>query len=108
MPVRLIRPYLSWTFVLKYPFFKKRINDLDMNRIARVDILKDATATSIYGSRAANGVIVIETIRPADGKLRFSYTGSLNVEAPDLTGYDLIKRGRKIRAGNGGRMFLLI
>jgi TonB-dependent SusC/RagA subfamily outer membrane receptor len=38
----------------------QRVNDFDMNRIAKVTILKDAAATSIYGSRAANGVIVIE------------------------------------------------
>src|SRR5690606_39148017 len=42
-----------------------RINDLDLTRIKSVDLLKDATATAIYGSRAANGVVVIETVRPA-------------------------------------------
>lgn len=74
----------------------QRINDLDMNRIAKVDILKDAAATSIYGSRAANGVIVIETIRPTDGKLRFTYNGSMVVETPDLTGYDLLNAEEKL------------
>src|SRR5690606_39525871 len=34
-----------------------RINDLDLTRIKSVDLLKDATATAIYGSRAANGVV---------------------------------------------------
>ncbi|MCM5528936.1 SusC/RagA family TonB-linked outer membrane protein [Parasegetibacter sp. NRK P23] len=74
----------------------QRINDLDMNRIARVDILKDAAATSIYGSRAANGVIVIETIRPKEGELRFTYNASLVVEAPDLTGYNLLDAREKL------------
>lgn len=74
----------------------QRINDLDMNRIARVDILKDAAATAIYGSRAANGIIVIETIRPQGGKLRLTYTGNLEVETPDLRGYNLLDAHGKL------------
>lgn len=74
----------------------QRINDLDINRIAKVDILKDAAATAIYGSRAANGVIVIETIRPQSGQLRVTYNGSMFVEAPDLTGYDLLNAKEKL------------
>ncbi|SDJ13347.1 TonB-linked outer membrane protein, SusC/RagA family [Pedobacter sp. ok626] len=68
----------------------QRVNDLDMNRIASVTILKDAGATAIYGSRGANGVIVIEQNRPVDGKLRVSYNASMTIEAPDLTGYNLL------------------
>lgn len=74
----------------------QRINDLDMNRIAKVDILKDAAATAIYGSRAANGVIVIETIRPHDGKLRFTYSGNAVLETPDLSGYNLLNASEKL------------
>jgi TonB-dependent SusC/RagA subfamily outer membrane receptor len=74
----------------------QRINDLDMNRILKVDILKDAAATAIYGSRAANGVIVIETIRPQSGKLRVTYNASMFVEAPDLNGYDLLNAREKL------------
>lgn len=74
----------------------QQINDLDMNRIAKVDILKDAAATAIYGSRAANGVIVIETVRPKAGKLRITYTGNLQVATPDLSGYDLLNAEEKL------------
>jgi TonB-linked SusC/RagA family outer membrane protein len=74
----------------------QRINDLDMNRIVKVDILKDAAATAIYGSRAANGVIVIETLRPQSGKLRVTYTGNIEVETPDLSGYDLLNASEKL------------
>jgi TonB-linked SusC/RagA family outer membrane protein len=74
----------------------QRISDLDMNRIAKVDILKDAAATAIYGSRAANGVIVIETIRPRDGKLRFTYSGNAVVESADLSGYNLLNASEKL------------
>ncbi len=72
-----------------------QINDLDMNRIRKVDILKDAAATAIYGSRAANGVVVIETIQPEAGKLRLTYTGNLTIETPDLTDYNLLDAERK-------------
>uniref|UniRef100_UPI003D7F6F5A SusC/RagA family TonB-linked outer membrane protein n=1 Tax=Pedobacter sp. TaxID=1411316 RepID=UPI003D7F6F5A len=73
----------------------QRINDLDMNRIASVTILKDAGATAIYGSRGANGVIVIEQIRPVEGKLRVSYNASAIIEAPDLSGYDMLNAQEK-------------
>ncbi|WP_276088134.1 SusC/RagA family TonB-linked outer membrane protein [Pedobacter sp. JY14-1] len=73
----------------------QRINDLDMNRIASVTILKDAGATAIYGSRGANGVVVIEQIRPVEGKLRFTYNASTAIEAPDLSGYDLLNAAEK-------------
>ena len=43
------------------------IYDLDMNRVKSVTTLKDAAATAVYGSRAANGVIVIETVTPEPG-----------------------------------------
>jgi TonB-linked SusC/RagA family outer membrane protein len=74
----------------------QRINDLDMNRIVKVDILKDAAATAIYGSRAANGVIVIETLRPQSGRLRVTYTGNIEAETPDLSGYDVLNAAEKL------------
>ncbi len=73
-----------------------RINDLDLTRIKSVDLLKDATATSIYGSRAANGVVVIETVRPKPGQLNVTYTGNLTVEAPDLRDYDILDAKEKL------------
>ena len=51
------------------------INDVDPNNIASISILKDAASASIYGSRAANGVILIETKRGKSGKLQVSYSG---------------------------------
>lgn len=49
--------------------------DLDMQRVESLTILKDASAKAIYGSKAANGVVVIETKRLDSNKPRFSYTG---------------------------------
>lgn len=73
-----------------------KIMDLDMNQVKSVTLLKDATAKAIYGSKAANGVIVIETIRPNSGKLRISYTGEVNIEAPDLSSYQLADANEKL------------
>ena len=42
----------------------EKVFDLDMNRVASVTLLKDAAAKAIYGSKAGNGVVVIETVRP--------------------------------------------
>ncbi|WP_443937768.1 SusC/RagA family TonB-linked outer membrane protein [Pedobacter sp. MW01-1-1] len=75
----------------------QKIYDLDMNRVASVTILKDAAAKAIYGSRAANGVIVVETKRPEMGKLRFSYTGDFNVSTPDLSSYELANATEKLQ-----------
>lgn len=65
------------------------VYDLDMNRVETVVLLKDAAAKAIYGSKAANGVVVIETRKPEAGKLRITYKGDLNLTVPDLTGYNL-------------------
>ncbi|WP_187444187.1 SusC/RagA family TonB-linked outer membrane protein [Sphingobacterium phlebotomi] len=73
-----------------------RINDLDLTRIKSVDLLKDATATAIYGSRAANGVVVIETIRPEAGDLRVTYTGNMSLESVDLKDYNLLNAREKL------------
>ena len=54
----------------------ERMMDLDDSEVETITLLKDASATAIYGSRGANGVIVITTKEPEPGKLRFSYTGS--------------------------------
>ena len=72
------------------------INDLDINRVASITILKDAASTAIYGSKAANGVIVVETVKPEAGKLRVSYTGNLNLSMPDLSSYNLMNAREKL------------
>lgn len=83
----------------------QRINDLDMNRIASVTILKDAGATAIYGSRGANGVIVIEQLRPIEGKFRVTYNASTVIETPDLSGYDLLNAKEKFDLEDRSMMF---
>lgn len=51
------------------------INDVDPNNIASISVLKDAASASIYGTRAANGVILIETKRGKKGLTQVSYSG---------------------------------
>ncbi len=75
-----------------------KIVDMDMNLVASITILKDAAAKAIYGSKAANGVVVVETVQPKDGKLRVSYNASLDVTAPDLTSYNLTNASEKLQA----------
>lgn len=74
----------------------QKIKDLDMDRIASLTILKDASAKAIYGSRAANGVIVIETKRSETGDLNVTYTGNVTFEVPDLTSYNLTNAAQKL------------
>ena len=74
----------------------QQVYDLDPNRVEAITILKDATATALYGSRAANGVVVVETIKPQKGKLRLTYTGDLNLEVPDITDYNLLNAKEKL------------
>lgn len=82
-----------------------KIIDLDMSRIRSVTILKDAASKAIYGAQAANGVVVIETERPVAGKLRVSYNGTLNVQAPDLSSYNLTNAVEKLEVEVAGGLY---
>ncbi|GAA4298685.1 TonB-dependent receptor [Aestuariibaculum suncheonense] len=74
----------------------RTIIDLDMNRVSSITVLKDAASTALYGARAANGVIVVETIKPKEGKLLVNYTSDLRVDMPDLTDYNLMNAEQKL------------
>ena len=66
----------------------ERVMDLNQNDIENITILKDASATSLYGARGANGVIVITTTLANAGALTVSYEGRLNLQIPDFSTYD--------------------
>lgn len=72
------------------------ISDLSMDRVQSITILKDAAATAIYGSKAANGVIVVETKSPVTGSLRLSYNGNFNLSFADLSDYNLMNSSEKL------------
>ena len=76
----------------------EKIVDMDMNLIQTITILKDAAAKAIYGSKAANGVVVVETVQPKQGRLRVSYNGSLELTVPDLNSYNLTDAAGKLQA----------
>ena len=70
---------------------------LDESRVQSVTTLKDAAATALYGTRAANGVVVITTVQPQEGKLRVAYKGTFALEAPDLSSYNLMDGNEKLQ-----------
>ncbi len=53
------------------------IDDINPNDIESIDVLKDAASAAIYGSRAANGVILVTTRQGKQGKIELAYNGSM-------------------------------
>lgn len=74
----------------------RRVLELDPERIENITILKDAAATSIYGSRASNGVVVVETKVAPDGALTVSYNHNLTLQLPDLSDYNMMNAREKL------------
>lgn len=60
--------------------FEGGMNDINPGDIKSIDILKDASATAIYGSRGANGVILVTTQRGSTGQAKVSYNGSYGIK----------------------------
>ncbi len=83
----------------------EKVYDLDMNRIQSVTILKDASASAIYGSRAANGVIVIETRSPEAGKLQINYSLTAGMQVPDLSSYNLMNAAEALEFQKAAGVF---
>ena len=59
--------------------FNGSFNDLNQDDVSSVEVLKDASATAIYGSRGANGVILVTTKKGRPGKVQVSYSGYVGV-----------------------------
>ena len=72
------------------------ISDLSMDRVQSITVLKDAAATAIYGSKAANGVVVVETKLPRAGALRLNYNANVQLSFADLTDYNLMNSYEKL------------
>lgn len=75
----------------------KTVVNLNMSRIESVTILKDAASTAIYGSKAANGVVVIETKKAEKGKFRITYNGDIFISTTDLSDYNLMNASEKLK-----------
>lgn len=74
----------------------QELYDLDMFDIERIDVLKDASATILYGEKGANGVIVVERKRSEEGKLRLSYNFVPRFSVPDLSSFNLCSPAEKL------------
>ena len=74
----------------------QEINDLDINRIESITLLKDAASTAIYGSKGANGVVVVETIKPKAGEVMINYSGDAQVAWADLGVYNMMNAAEKL------------
>ena len=75
----------------------EKLMDYNDDEIESINILKDAAATAIYGSRGSNGVIVVITKQPEAGKLRINAEIGMDIEAPDLSSYDLLNAAEKLQ-----------
>src|SRR5699024_7973962 len=65
------------------------ISTIDPNNIASIQVLKDASATAIYGSRGANGVIIVTTKKGTPGAISINYKGKISTSQV-LKKYDLL------------------
>lgn len=73
------------------------ISGLNPNDIEKIDVLKDASSTAIYGVKAANGVIVVTTKKGTYGKPRITYSGNLTVtERPSYRRLNLMNSKDRI------------
>lgn len=82
------------------------LSDINPNDIQSIDVLKDASAAAIYGSRAANGVMVITTKKGRKGRVKVNYNNWVSVSTPynlpKLLGaedYVMIKNEAMVNAG---------
>lgn len=84
-----------------FPLESSNMGSLNPNDIASIDVLKDASATAIYGSRGANGVVIITTKKGNAGVPRIEYNGSVTVsnigkKEELLTGYQFVELQQEI------------
>lgn len=86
------------------------LNSIDPNDIESIDILKDASATAIYGSRGANGVVVITTKRGKEGKPVITYNGYYGFQQSNkrlavLSPYEFVKLQNEIDPVNTANLY---
>lgn len=74
------------------------VYDMDIERIEKIHILKDAAASAIYGSRSTNGIISIETRTPESGIFRISYANRTSLSKADLSSFDFMNAAERLEA----------
>ncbi|MCM1714217.1 SusC/RagA family TonB-linked outer membrane protein [Bacteroides xylanisolvens] len=85
---------------------RESMSDIDPNEIESISILKDASATAVFGIRGANGVILITTKRGKEGKAKISFTTSASVLMPtkmveQASSYDYARFHNRMMSGDG-------
>ena len=94
------------TFIMDgFEISVQKLYDMDPSRIESITILKDAAATAMYGSRAANGVVIITTVTPKAGKVNIDYNFTGTLEYPDLTDYNMMNAREKLETEVAAGMF---
>ena len=85
---------------------EQRLNDINPDDIESVSVLKDASSTAIYGSRATNGVILVTTKRAKGGKVQVDYHGYYAIQksnnVPKMMGIEAYMRQQAIAYTNAG------
>jgi TonB-linked SusC/RagA family outer membrane protein len=86
----------------------EKINPADIDKI---DVLKDASATAIYGSRGANGVLIVTTKRGTTGKPKISYDGYVGIKnythKPDMmSGDEYVQLAREARRATNNNVYV--
>ena len=95
------------TFIMDgFEISVQKLYDMDPSRIANITILKDAAATAMYGSRAANGVVIITTVTPKPGKINIDYNFTGTLEYPDLTDYNMMNAREKLQTEVAAGLFV--
>ena len=86
------------------------ISGINPSDIESIEVLKDASATAIYGSRAANGVIIVTTKKGKKGNAKFNFASSLstgsvtrNIDVLDIVGYANYQNESRNSLGEGDR-----
>lgn len=81
----IIRGRSSWTDsspLVLVDGIERSMNDIDPNEVQTLTVLKDASATAVYGTQGANGVIIVTTKRGFDGKPKLTYTYNQGFKSP--------------------------
>lgn len=72
-----------------------------------VTVLKDASASALYGAKASKGVVVITTKPLKEGKMRVSYSGTFRASIPDLSDYHLLNAAEKLEYERRARLYIV-
>ncbi|MDD4972243.1 MAG: TonB-dependent receptor [Paludibacter sp.] len=94
-----------------FPMENFSMNTLDPNTIESIDVLKDASSIAIYGSRGANGVVIITTKGVTEGQARLSYSSNFSLNTRPkfvdmMSSYDYVKLQLELESLTGGSTYI--